>query len=169
MLLIHKTGEAYGRGARLANAACRRPEPSPCAASFSKSSARRSQLAASTSSRDLLDSSRQTSACLLNRAASSMSIVLPCSSSQGSKRKAQRGVLGCLASIDCELGNGAIEQQRIPTVCSKSNTTWKMPLLPGLLNLTRQPCKHHRCHCAAHEDRGDHAQDQNFGCHLSAP
>jgi hypothetical protein len=27
--------------------------------------------------------------------------------------------------MDCELGNGAIEQQQIPTVCSKSNTTLK--------------------------------------------
>ena len=35
----------------------------------------------------------------------------------------QRGVLGCLASMDCELGNGAIEQQQTPTVCSKSNAT----------------------------------------------
>jgi hypothetical protein len=74
-----------------------------------------------------------------------------------SKRKAQRGLLGCLASMDCELAMAQLNNSKFQPSVQKVTQLKKMPLLPGLLNLIRQPRKHHRCHCTAHEGHGDHA------------
>jgi hypothetical protein len=44
----------------------------------------------------------------------------------------------------------------------------KMPLLPGL-NEPGNRISITAATAPAHEGRGDHAQDQHFACHLSAP